>query len=221
VLLTLILDGMPEVTSFWYPALLPGNAISVTSDGLVWTMDSLTVTTPGHGPGRCFIAREIQRRARTIDDVVSYLGAHPSAGGFGYIIGDRSGRVVCVDAAAGQHGLSEVGAAGPLAWHTNHPRYFTDDNFPVSGDSASRGQILAGAAVPRPEPETAWFLRLLSGAPGPDGVRVDPRGEFPVATICTFVASLTAGEAVILPRGGSPVAIGLANLAAGIASAAG
>jgi hypothetical protein len=29
---------------------------------MVWTMDSQIVTTPGPGPGRCFIAREVQRR---------------------------------------------------------------------------------------------------------------------------------------------------------------
>jgi len=48
------------------------------------------------------------------------------------------------------------------------------------------------------------------------GVRSDPGPDgHGLTTLCTLVADLTAGEAVIAPRGESPVAIPLADLAEG------
>ncbi len=60
-LLTLVLDGMPAVTAFWYPGFLPSNAFAVTGDGLVWTIDHLPVASPGDGAGRHFVGRGLQR----------------------------------------------------------------------------------------------------------------------------------------------------------------
>jgi hypothetical protein len=217
-LLTLAIDGHPTVTALWYPVFLPSNAFTVTGDGLVWTIDSLTVAAPGAGAGRHFVGRGLQRSARTVDDAVDYLRTHPSAGGFGYTIGDRAGRVVGVDAGAGLHGWAEIGPdgrPGPLAWHTNHPRYIPGPSLPASDSSARRGEVLASIDVPRHEPDAGWFLRILAGAPPPGGVRVDPAGAGGGATLCTFVADLTAGEAVVMLRGASPVAIPLRDLAAG------
>lgn len=61
----------------------------------------------------------------------------------------------------------------------------------------------------------SWFLDVLTRPP-PGGVRSDPgpdgRG---LTTLCTLVADLTAGEAVIAARGEPPVAIPLVDLAAG------
>lgn len=217
-LLTLAIEGQPRCTAFWYPVFLPGNAFTVTGDGLVWTIDSLTVAEPGHGAGRHFVGRGLQRSARTVDAAVSYLRDHPSAGGFGYHIGDPAGRVVSVDVAAGQHACAEIGPDGqhgPLAWHTNHPRYLSDPGFPASDNSIQRGELLGALDLPAEEPGASWFLQALAGTPMPDGVRIDPAGPNGGATLCTFVADLTAGEAVLLPRGSDAVAIPLCDLASG------
>jgi hypothetical protein len=61
----------------------------------------------------------------------------------------------------------------------------------------------------------AWFLRVLSEETLPEGVRADPAPGNLGTTLCTFVADLTAGEAVIAARGDAPVAIPLSALAAG------
>jgi Acyl-coenzyme A:6-aminopenicillanic acid acyl-transferase len=101
-LLTLSLDGLSAVTAFWYPGFLPTNAFTVTADGLVWTIDHLPVASPGDGAARHFVGRGLQRSARTLDAAVDYLKTHPSSGGFAYTIGDRTGRIVSVEAMAGR-----------------------------------------------------------------------------------------------------------------------
>jgi len=58
------------------------------------------------------------------------------------------------------------------------------------------------------------FLRALTNAP-PDGVRADPAPGHRAATLCTLVADLTAGEAVIAARDDHPVVIPLRDLAEG------
>ncbi len=90
----------------------------------------------------------------------------------------------------------------------------------VASRSARSG---AGPATRSPKPGPArarccgpsWFLDVLTSPP-PGGVRSDPgpdgRG---LTTLCTLVADLTAGEAVIAARGEPPVAIPLADLAEG------
>src|SRR5437763_7826309 len=119
-LLTMTGTGRPPVTAFWYPGFLPANAFAVTGDGLVWTVDHLPVVSPGPGAGRHFVGRGLQKTARKLGQVVGYLRAHPSAGGFAYTAGDRAGRVVNVEAAAGQHAVADAGRGpGPLLRHTN------------------------------------------------------------------------------------------------------
>src|SRR5215475_6958113 len=54
VLLTLALDDLPPVTSFWKPGFMPSTTISVTGDGLVCAIDHLSVAAPGPGAGRHF-----------------------------------------------------------------------------------------------------------------------------------------------------------------------
>jgi hypothetical protein len=104
---------------------------------------------------------------------------------------------------------------GPLLWHTNHGRYLSGAEPETDGTSAARGQTLDALGVPSEDPEPSWFLDVLTSPP-PGGVRSDPgpdgRG---LTTLCTLVADLTAGEAVIAPRGEPPVAIPLAGLAEG------
>jgi hypothetical protein len=213
-LLTLTGHGRPPVTAFWYPGFLPANAFALTGDGLVWTIDHLPVAVPGPSAGRHFVGRGLQRSARTADQVVAYLRDHPSAGGFSYMIGDGSGRVVNVEAAAGRHAVAEAGPR-PLLWHTNHGRYVPGAEPSAGGTSAARGQTLDALAVPAEDPGPAWFFGILT-TPPPDGVRSDPASDGQgLTTLCTLVADLTAGQAVIAERGGHPVTIPLADLAEG------
>ena len=222
-LLTLTGNGRPPVTAFWYPGFLPANAFAVTGDGLVWTIDHLLVASPGRGAGRHFVGRGLQRSARSVDQAIDYLRARPSAGGFAYSIGDRAGRVVSVEAAAGRHAVVEAGPAeagpgpGPLLWHTNHGRYITGAEPSGQGTTEARGQTLDALTVPARDPGPSWFLRVLTSPP-PDGVRADPDPDGPgrrAATLCTIVADLTAGEAVIVARNDDPVTIPLSALAEG------
>jgi hypothetical protein len=216
-LLTLALDGLPTVTAFWYPGFLPANAFTVTADGLVWTIDHLPVAAPGGGAARHLVGRGLQRSARTLDAAVDYLKTHPSAGGFAYTIGDRTGRIVNVEALAGHLASVEAGPqqAGPLLWHTNHGRYLPGADPAPEGTSVVRGQTLSALAVPEQDPDPAWFLRILAGTPLPDGVRCDAECGDPAITLCTFIADLTAGQAVIAARDEQPVTISLPDLAAG------
>jgi len=197
----------------------------------VWTIDHLPVASPGRGAGRHVVGRGLQRSARSVDQAIDYLRARPSAGGFAYSIGDRAGRVVNVEAAAGRHafvepgpaepgpaepgpaepGPAEVGPAepgpgsGPLLWHTNHGRYVPGAEPSGPGTSVSRGKTLDALTVPAQDPEPSWFLRVLTSPP-PDGVRADPGPALRAATLCTLVADLTAGQAVIAVRDDRPVA---------------
>jgi hypothetical protein len=215
-LLTLAADGRPPVTGFWYPGFLPTNAFTVTGDGLVWTIDHMPVAAPGDGAGRHFVGRGLQRSARTVDQAVDYLRTHPSAGGFAYTIGDRTGRVVNVEAAAGHHACVEAGSGpSPLLWHTNHGRYVPGAAPSGHGTSVARGQTLDALPVPAADPGPAWFLRILADKSLPDGVRADPGPASRATTLCTLVADLTAGQAVLKLRDDPPVAIPLANLAEG------
>jgi hypothetical protein len=215
-LLTLALDGLPTLTAFWYPGFLPANAFTVTADGLVWTIDHLPVAQPGRGAARHFVGRGLQRSARTLDAAVDYLKTHPSAGGFAYTIGDPTGRIVSLEAMAGRHAAVEAGPHyGPLLWHTNHGRYLPGAEPAPDGTSVARGQTLSVLEVPEQDPDLAWFLRVLAGAPLPDGVRCDREPGDPAVTLCTFVADLTVGEAVIAARDEAPVTIPLPDLAEG------
>jgi Acyl-coenzyme A:6-aminopenicillanic acid acyl-transferase len=226
-LLTLALGGLPAVTAFWYPGFLPANAFTVTADGLVWTIDHLPVAEPGAGAARHFVGRGLQRSARTLDAAVDYLKTHPSAGGFAYTIGDRTGRIVNVEALAGRHACVEVDPqqagrqpaapqqAGPLLWHTNHGRYLPGAGPASEGTSVARGQTLSALAVPDQDPDPAWFLRILADTPLPAGVRRDAESGDPAITLCTFIADLTAGQAIIAARNERPVTISLSDLATG------
>jgi len=220
-MLTLILEGRPVVTAFWKAGFLPSTTFTVTGTGLVWAIDHLPVAAPGTFPGRHFVARGLQHRAGTLDQAVGYLRDHPSAGGFAYIIGDRSGRIVTVETLAGHHATREVGPDGPLAWHTNHGRYLAGADADPDGTSLARGEILQALDVPAGEPDAAWFARILAGAAPPDGVRADSSPGHPAVTLCTLVANMTTGDAALLGKGSEAVAIPLAGLAHGEASAAG
>lgn len=122
-LLTLALDDQQPVATFAKPGFLPATTFTVTGSGLVWGIDHMQARSPGPGAGRHFAARGLQLAASSVDQAISYLREHPSAGGFAYTIGDRAGRIVAVESSAGQHAWREIGANGPVGWHTNHGRY--------------------------------------------------------------------------------------------------
>src|SRR5215831_9744348 len=214
-MLTLALDGGPAVTAFWKPGFLPSTTFTVTGTGLVWAIDHMPAASPGAFAGRHFVARGLQRYAGPLDRAVGYLRDHPSAGGFAYIIGDRSGRIVTVEALAGRHASREVGPGGPLAWHTNHGRYLAGADADPRGTSLARGEVLQALGVPAGEPDAAWFARILAGAPPPEGVRADLSPGGSSVTLCTFIANLTTGEAVLLGKGAEAVTIPLTGLARG------
>ena len=224
-LLTLAIEGLPRICAFWCPMFLPGNAFTLTGDGLVWSIDSLTVPDPARGAGRHFVARGLQRRCRTMDQAIECLRAYRCASGFAYTIGDRSGRIAGVETVRGEVHVVEVGAGAgssgepagePAFWHTNHARFLPGTAGEPGGDSHTRGDVLSLAPRPDGEPDAAWFLRLLAGAPLPDGVRVDPQTKESALTMCTFVADLTGGEAVLLARGDAPAGIPLRSLTDGV-----
>ena len=209
--------GRPPVTAFWYPGFVPANAFALTGDGLVWTVDHLPVAAPGPGAGRHFVGRGLQRTARTVDDAVGYLRSRPSAGGFAYTIGDRAGP-----------GGERRGRGWPPRGHRSRARRRasccgTPTTAATSPAPSPRPTARARPAaatldalgVPATDPGPSWFLDILTGPP-PGGVRSDPgpdgRG---LTTLCTLVADLTAGEAVIAARGEPPVTIPLADLAEG------
>jgi len=209
-LLTLRLDGQQPVAAFWVPGFLPANAFSVTGTGVVISVDHLPVPQPARVPGRGFVARELQRTATSVEDAIEFLAENPSAGGFSYTIGDRTGRIVILESAAGQCGWREVGSGdGPLGWHTNHGRYVEAAGTNPRGTSVRRGQILAGLDEPGAEPDAEWFLAAL------DQVRADPVGGKVATTLCSFVAELTSGQLVVRGRDCSPAGIGFGDLLTG------
>ena len=121
-----------------------------------------------------------------------------------------------VEAAAGRFAVTEAGPGpGPLLWHTNHGRHLSGAEPEAHGTSAARGETLDALAVPAEDPGLSWFLDVLTSPP-PGGVRSDPGPDgHGLTTLCTLVADLTAGKAVIAARGEPPVAIPLADLAEG------
>ena len=214
-LLTMALDGLPVVTGFWKYGFLPSNAFAFTDSGLVWSIDHMMVADPVPGSaGRHFVARELQRSARTIDDMLRCLREHPSAGGYAYNIGDRSGRVVVAETAAGQFASREAGPEQPLIWHTNHSRFLDGARPRGGGTTAQRGAVLAALPRSADEPDPSWFIHVLTGAPVPDGVRADPGGPTPSVTLCTFVADLVVGTVTFIERGREPVIVDLGELVA-------
>ena len=152
----------------------------------------------------------------TLDAAIGYLRAHVCASGYAYTIGDQSGRVAGVEMVRDQQHVTEVGSGtGPLFWHTNHGRDLPGTEIKPDGDSVRRGELLGASTPGDSEPDAGWFLRILAGATLPSGVRADPVPGHDAATVCTLVADLTSGQAVIATRGESPVAIPLPDLPAG------
>lgn len=212
-LLTLAIDDDPPVAVEWYPGFVPANSFVVTGHGLAWGIDHLTVTRPApSAPGRHFVARAAQRCA-TLDELVVYLAANPSAGGFAYnIVESATGRVATVEVAVGRTGVVYAEPdTRPLLSHTNHLRVLDADGTETSGNTQDRARLL-DALVPPDRPDADWFLDVLGGACLPDGVRQEGlRGR----TLCTAVVDVAAKEVVFQPADGTPATIAYDALLAG------
>jgi hypothetical protein len=85
----------------------------------------------------------------------------------------------------------------------------------TSAKSSAASGAATWRASPAADPDVTWFLHILADAPLPDGVRADPALGCNAATLCTFIADLTAGQAVLAARDHQPVAIPLGDLAEG------
>ena len=146
-------DAWAELAAF-----AEGSAIPV--DDLVWTIDHLPVAAPGDGAGRHFVGRGLQRTARTLDAAVDYLKVHPSAGGFAYTIGDQSGRIVNVEAVAGNHAAVEGPDRSVAVAH--QPRPVHPVRRAATGEPAWRAGRRGALPVPEQDPGPAWFLAVLA-----------------------------------------------------------
>ncbi len=204
MLLTLAVDGEVPVTVLWYPGFVPANAFCATGNGLVWGIDHLPVSAPALAPGRHFVARAAQH-VSTMDELAQFLARNPSAGGFAYTAGEiGTGRVLCVETAAGRTATTEP---DPLLWHTNHARWLNADDGALGelgrdGESRVRGDVLRTLTVPD-EPDSLWFQGILRGP----GVFRSAEGDDPLLTLCTVVTDLTANEVTVVPRDGVPVTL--------------
>jgi hypothetical protein len=210
--LTLLLEDEPAVTAWWAPGFLPANTWAATGRGLVYTIDHLNIVSPDEGPGRHFVAREMQR-ARDVDEAIEWLRSHPSAGGFTYTLG-RVGeaRVVVVETGAGQCAPVEVAAGREPRWHTNHVRRLPPELDAPKGESLARGRVLARLAT-AVEPDQDWFLSVL-GSPPPRGVHRNATDGDDLATHCTIVADLVAGDLTFAGPDGQTVTTSFAALTA-------
>lgn len=213
-IVSLAIDGEPPIAVQWYPGFLPSNSFLVTDHGLTWGIDHLPVDRPYRGPGRHFVARCLQR-CTSLDEAVSYLTAHPSAGGFAYTVGELgTGRVATVEVAAGNAATLYADPDDqPLLWHTNHVRYVDATDTSAEQSSVDRGHVLDAVEPPQQEPEVAWFLELLGGDQVPTGVRQPRNGN--AMTLCTTVADLQEREVTVLPAGGTTRTVDADALLAG------
>jgi hypothetical protein len=220
-LLTLIIDGDVPVTTLWYPGFLPGNTFAITGHGLVFAVTHIPAAIPAMGAGRHFVARGLQQ-SPSIDAALDYLRSHPSAGGFGYTIGEfGTGRVVSIEAVAGLVSCVELDpVTRPLLWHTNHARHLPCQmrSVPLTRglgspeESVARGRLLDAFEPPAHEPDVAWFLNILTGSPAPHGVYRSAEHDDPLMTLCTSVADLAASEVTLRARDHAPTAVALQDL---------
>jgi hypothetical protein len=237
VLLTLIIDGDAPVTTQWYPGFLPANTFAITGHGLVCAVTHIPAATPARAAGRHFVARGLHQ-APSLDAALHYLRSHPSAGGFGYTIGEfATGRVVSIEAVAGRvSGVEADPVTTPLLWHTNHARHLPPPNrsgptparpctttivtararamhrLGAPDESIARGRLLDALEPPAHEPEVSWFLRILTGSPAPHGVYRSADDDDPLMTLCTSVADLATRAVTLQPRDNNPTTLALKDL---------
>lgn len=209
-LLTLLIDGEPGVCVWWYPGFLPANTFTLTSHGLVWGIDSVSVVTASPSAGRHFVARTAQRSVN-LAEAVSVLRRSPSAGGFAYTMGQVGSPGVTVLEKAGAETAVLTVASG-LSWHTNHFRQLSPTLDTASEESLARAEVCAHLTASTPD--VPWLVSALTGA-----VYRDADGDDDLMTLSTLVADLASGTATLVPRGGGPLHARTADLALGDADA--
>ncbi|NBH10132.1 C45 family peptidase [Amycolatopsis sp. SID8362] len=211
-LLTLLIDGEPGVCVWWYPGFLPANTFTLTTHGLVWGIDSVSVAAPSPCAGRHFLARTAQR-ATSVAEAVSVLRSHASAGGFAYTMGQVGEPAVTVVEKAG-HDTAVTTVASGLSWHTNHFRQLPPHLDVASEESLDRAEVCAHLAPT--SPDAKWLVSTLTNA-----VHRNADGGDELMTLSTLVTDLGSGEVTLVPRGGAPLTARAADLAAGNAGAVG
>lgn len=218
---TLRIDGEAPVFALWYPGFLPSNALTLTEH--LWvSINHLPVPVPGEGAGRHFVARDL-RHCRSIEEAVDYLTANPSAGGFSYNLAElRTGRIAQIESAAGATEVRWLSEEGELDWHTNHVRYLSGSDEPVSAAGAWLGH------TDESEQRAAWLERLapralsasevmqvLTGAELPDGVFRTGRDDDPLMTLCSTVLDIASGAVALRRHSGDQEIRGVAELLQG------
>lgn len=227
--LTLEIEGDQPVTTLWYPGFVPANAFAATASGLVWGINHVQIATPAAAAGRYFVARCLQQRT-SLDEAVAYLTAQPCAGGLAYNIGEMgSGRVVSVESAAGRSDIDESDPAAGARWHTNHlcrlhvPEGRPADPTATQGvehlgqraESEARGRTLERLTAWSTTPTVDDMLKVLAGAPHPDGVHRSATGGDPLMMLCSTVADLHRSEVTIRARDGHTVTMSIEALLRG------
>jgi len=212
-LLTLRLEDEPSLSTWWYPGFLPGNTFSVNERGLVFALDSLYVPKPRAAPGRCFVARSLQKQVNSAS-ALRLLYDHPSAGGFAYNLGQAgSAELTMVEAAAGHYVCRSVSEGPRISWHTNHARLLPSGLTSSSDDGLSRARFLRNLEAPS-DPRASWLADVLASGP-PEGVQARDAES---VTLCTLAVDLETSECVLLANGARPVSLALLDLARGDAS---
>ncbi|WP_329052199.1 C45 family peptidase [Amycolatopsis sp. NBC_01488] len=205
-LLTLLIDGEPGVCVWWYPGFLPSNTFTLTTHGLVWGIDSVSVVTPSPCAGRHFVARTAQR-ASSLAEAVSVLRRFSSAGGFAYTMGQVGSPAVTVVEKAG-HETAVLTVASGLSWHTNHFRQLPPTLDTASEESLARAEVCAHLTAT--SPDARWLVSALT-----TGVHRNAADGDDLMTLSTLVTDLDAGEVTLVPRGGAPLRAHALDLAAG------
>ncbi|MFJ7210245.1 C45 family autoproteolytic acyltransferase/hydolase [Amycolatopsis sp. NPDC098790] len=211
-LLTLLIDGEPGVCVWWYPGFLPSNTFTVTTHGLVWGIDSVSVVSPSPCAGRHFVARTAQR-ATSVAEAVSVLRSHASAGGFAYTMGQVGAPGVTVVEKAG-HETSVSTVVSGYSWHTNHFRLLPPSLDTASEESLARAEVCAHLAPVAPDAK--WLVSALTSA-----VHRNASDGDELMTLSTLVTDLASGEVTLVPRGGGPLRARAADLASGNVAAVG
>jgi hypothetical protein len=213
VLLTLAIDDEVPITAYWYPGLLPSNALVIYGTSLVWSMDHLGVAVPAIAPGRYFTARKAQR-APTVEAAIAIFEKVSSAGGFAYTIGQVASKaIVSFEVAAGH--VSQVALAGDkhqLMWHANNMRYLGDVSETADLESLARSSRLAVLADELVSADCFSLLDLLTQPSDWPGLYRSAIPPDPLMTLCSMACDLGSGTITVIPRGGKPVTLSLTAL---------
>jgi hypothetical protein len=226
-LVTLRIDGDPTVTALWYPGMLPANAWTATSAGLVFGMDHVPVHRADlDGAGRHLLARYAQRQ-ESGPAAVAALTSIPCAGGFSFDLGDRvRGEARIVECAAGRAAVAEARVGAQPLRHTNHLRLLDGtvnglrvaDQRTESRERAGRlgarlAELASDSAVDAgPADPVALDAERVFAALRSEGIC---KREDDHWTLATFVSDLTH-DRLLVQGAGQPWRGRLSALAAGL-----